>query len=60
MNRAQAGHTGSRERVWGAAVRARDERRCAEEVLLKSDEQLRLVIDTIPTLVWSCRPDGGV
>jgi PAS domain S-box-containing protein len=22
-------------------------------------EQLRLVVDTIPTLVWSCRPDGA-
>jgi len=22
-------------------------------------DQLRLVIDTIPTLVWSCRPDGA-
>ena len=22
-------------------------------------DQLRFVIDTIPTLVWSCRPDGA-
>jgi PAS domain S-box-containing protein len=37
-----------------------DERRRAEEALRESEEQLRLVIDTIPTLVWSCRPDGAV
>src|SRR5262252_10742965 len=30
-----------------------------EEALRKSEEQLRLVIDTIPTLVWSFRPDGA-
>src|SRR5215468_6203007 len=36
-----------------------DERGRAEEALRKSEEQLRLVIDTIPTLVWSCRPDGA-
>ena len=36
-----------------------DERSRAEEALRKSEEQLRLVIDTIPTLVWSCRPDGA-
>src|SRR5262252_2519492 len=36
-----------------------DERSRAEEALRNSEEQLRLVIDTIPTLVWSCRPDGA-
>src|SRR5215471_14253958 len=36
-----------------------DERSPAEETLRQSEEQLRLVIDTIPTLVWSCRPDDG-
>src|SRR5215470_16147115 len=35
------------------------ERRRAEEALRTSEEQLQLVIDTIPTLVWSCRPDGA-
>ena len=24
----------------------------------RSEDQLRMMIDTIPTLVWSCRPDG--
>jgi PAS domain S-box-containing protein len=59
MNRAQTAHTGKRRRVRGDAARTRDERRRAEEALRKSEEQLRLVIDTIPTLVWSCRPDGA-
>src|SRR6202008_1021267 len=59
MNRAQAGHTGSRKRVRGDAARTRGERRRAEEVLPTNEEQLRLAIDTIPTLVWSCRTDGA-
>jgi PAS domain S-box-containing protein len=59
MNRAQTGHTGKRRRVRGDAARARDPRRRAEEALRQSEEQLRLVIDTIPTLVWSCRSDGA-
>jgi len=41
------------------SIRERDERWAAEEGLRNSEEQLRLVIDTIPTLVWSCRPDGA-
>src|SRR5690349_20544776 len=36
-----------------------DERTRAKEALRESEEPLRLVIDTIPTLVWSCRPDGA-
>ena len=36
-----------------------DERSRAEEALRESEEQLRLVIDTIPALVWSCLPDGA-
>jgi PAS domain S-box-containing protein len=59
MSRAQTSHTGKRRRVRGDAARARDPRRRAEETLRKSEEQLRLVIDTIPTLVWSCSPDGA-
>jgi PAS domain-containing protein len=41
-----------------SALRARDERRRAEGALQRSEKQLRLVIDTIPTLVWSSTPDG--
>jgi PAS domain S-box-containing protein len=41
------------------SVREPDHRTPAEEALRDGEEQLRLVIDTIPTLVWSCRPDGA-
>ena len=36
------------------------ERRRAEELLRKSEDHLRMVIDTIPALVWCARPDGSV
>jgi PAS domain S-box-containing protein len=36
-----------------------DERKRAEEALAASERNLRLIIDTIPALVWSARPDGG-
>ena len=32
----------------------------AAQALLHSDEVLRLVIDTIPTMAWTVRPDGTV
>jgi len=32
----------------------------AEEAVRRSEEHLRLVIDTIPTMAWSVRPDGVV
>src|SRR5229473_703232 len=32
----------------------------AEEAVRRSEEHLRLVIDTIPTMAWSLRPDGVV
>jgi PAS domain S-box-containing protein len=32
----------------------------AERALMHSDEVLRLVIDTIPTMAWTVRPDGAV
>jgi len=35
------------------------ERERADEALRKSDDRLRLVIDTIPVLVWSKLPDGS-
>jgi two-component system sensor histidine kinase UhpB len=31
-----------------------------KEVLRSSEEHLRLIIDTIPTMAWTCRPDGVV
>jgi len=32
----------------------------AGDALRQSEDRLRLVIDTIPTMVWSLRPDGAV
>ena len=35
-----------------------DDQKQAEEALRKSEQQLRLLIDTIPALVWCARPSG--
>jgi PAS domain S-box-containing protein len=35
-----------------------DERKRAEEALAASERNLQLIIDTIPALAWSARPDG--
>jgi PAS domain S-box-containing protein len=37
---------------------AREELQQAFDEIKKSEDRLRLVIDTIPTLVWRARPDG--
>jgi PAS domain S-box-containing protein len=36
-----------------------DDAKRAEDALRKSEKELRDVIDTIPALVWSARPDGS-
>jgi PAS domain S-box-containing protein len=36
------------------------ERKQAEDALRRSEDHLRLVIDTIPVMAWSLRPDGIV
>jgi len=36
-----------------------DERKIAEEALAASERNLKLIIDTIPALAWSARPDGS-
>jgi hypothetical protein len=43
---------------WYALLVDVDDRKRAEEALLKSEQQFRLLIDTIPALVWSTMPDG--
>jgi PAS domain S-box-containing protein len=34
------------------------ERKLAEEAVKQAEDRVRLVIDTIPTMAWSLRPDG--
>jgi PAS domain S-box-containing protein len=34
------------------------ERVRTEEELRRNEDRLRLIIDTIPTMAWTCRPDG--
>ena len=36
-----------------------DERKRAEEALRASERNLKLIVDTIPALAWSARPDGS-
>jgi PAS domain S-box-containing protein len=36
------------------------ERKRAEEALRRSEDRIRLIIDTIPIMAWSVRPDGFV
>jgi PAS domain S-box-containing protein len=36
------------------------ERKQAEDALRRSEDRNRLIIDTIPTMAWSVRPDGTV
>ena len=35
------------------------ERKLAGELLRQSEERFRLIADTLPSLVWTARPDGG-
>jgi len=37
-----------------------EERKRAEDVLRRSEDRIRLIIDTIPIMAWSVRPDGTV
>jgi PAS domain S-box-containing protein len=50
------------ERVYRIAGIAEDitERKLAVETLQQADDRIRLIIDTIPTMAWTLRPDGVI
>ena len=43
---------------WCVLLTDIDERKRAEDALAASERNLKLIIDTIPALAWSARPDG--
>jgi PAS domain S-box-containing protein len=43
---------------WCVLLTDIDERRQAEDALMRSERDLKLIIDTVPALAWSARPDG--
>jgi PAS domain S-box-containing protein len=46
--------------IFTAYLRDITERKRDEEAVKQSDDRIRLVIDTIPTLAWTLQPDGDV
>jgi PAS domain S-box-containing protein len=44
---------------WYALHTDIDDKKRAEKALLESERNLKLTIDTIPTLAWAARPDGS-
>jgi PAS domain S-box-containing protein len=44
---------------WYVLLTDIDDRKRAEEAIRASETNFRLIIDTIPALAWSARPDGG-
>ncbi|MDF2771072.1 MAG: fixL [Geminicoccaceae bacterium] len=43
---------------WCVLLTDIDERKRAEDALKRSERELKLIIDTVPALAWSARPDG--
>ena len=43
---------------WYVLLTDIDERKRAEDTVRASERNLKLIIDTIPALAWSARPDG--
>src|SRR4029078_1106221 len=44
---------------WCVLLTDIDERKRADDALRASEHHLKLIIDTIPALAWSARPDGS-
>ncbi len=44
---------------WYVLLTDIDDRRRAEEALQASERELRVIINTVPALAWSARPDGS-
>ncbi|HLM60288.1 MAG TPA: PAS domain-containing protein [Pyrinomonadaceae bacterium] len=51
--------TDGRIACWYGLIIDIDERKRAEGALAASENNLKLIIDTIPVLAWSARPDGN-
>ena len=44
---------------WYVLLSDIDDRKRAEDAIRESERNLKLIIDTIPALAWSARPDGS-